>query len=399
MARLTYQSLRSAAPVILGAGLFALGLYALYHLLKPVNPADVAAQIRATPASTLAAALGATIIGYVALVLYDWFGLRFIGKTLDRGIVALGGFLGYAFGNTIGVSVISGGAVRYRIYSAVGLNAFEVAAVSGYIAVALGTGLTLVGVAALAIHPGAVGALLPYAPSTIQIVAAAITALSVALITWMSVSQRSLSIRGHELHLPPPADLVGQLIVTCIDIAAASFALWVLLPAGKPDYATFVAVYAAATMIGVLSHVPGGVGVFETVVIGTLPATVSVGDAAAALLIFRLVYYLVPFALAFLLVALNEIRLASGLGTRLLARAPAVQTGFATLHGLSPGLVAVVAFGRLLGARTIFVESAGSLEPTLAGRLAYPFADLFIVQWPEALRRFPRAVLADGPLL
>ena len=345
MARLTYQSLRSAAPVILGAGLFALGLYALYHLLKPVNPADVAAQIRATPASTLAAALGATIIGYVALVLYDWFGLRFIGKTLDRGIVALGGFLGYAFGNTIGVSVISGGAVRYRIYSAVGLNAFEVAAVSGYIAVALGTGLTLVGVAALAIHPGAVGALLPYAPSTIQIVAAAITALSVALITWMSVSQRSLSIRGHELHLPPPADLVGQLIVTCIDIAAASFALWVLLPAGKPDYATFVAVYAAATMIGVLSHVPGGVGVFETVVIGTLPATVSVGDAAAALLIFRLVYYLVPFALAFLLVALNEIRLASGLGTRLLARAPAVQTGFATLHGLSPGLVAVVAFG------------------------------------------------------
>ena len=262
MARLTYQSLRSAAPVILGAGLFALGLYALYHLLKPVNPADVAAQIRATPASTLAAALGATIIGYVALVLYDWFGLRFIGKTLDRGIVALGGFLGYAFGNTIGVSVISGGAVRYRIYSAVGLNAFEVAAVSGYIAVALGTGLTLVGVAALAIHPGAVGALLPYAPSTIQIVAAAITALSVALITWMSVSQRSLSIRGHELHLPPPADLVGQLIVTCIDIAAASFALWVLLPAGKPDYATFVAVYAAASGggQGAVDRLPDGFG-------------------------------------------------------------------------------------------------------------------------------------------
>jgi phosphatidylglycerol lysyltransferase len=263
MAGPTYQSLRSAAPILLGAGLFAVGLYALYHLLKPVNSAEVAAQIKATPVATLAAALGATAIGYVALIFYDWFGLRFIGKTLDRGIVALGGFLGYAFGNTIGVSVVSGGAVRYRIYSAVGLNTFEVAAVSGYIAVALGTGLTLVGVAAIAFHPGAVGTLLPYAPSTIQLVAAGITVLAVAVIGWMSVSQRSLRIRGHELHLPPPADLVGQLIVTLIDIAAASFALWVLLPAGKPDFATFVAVYAAATMIGVLSHVPGGIGVFE----------------------------------------------------------------------------------------------------------------------------------------
>lgn len=345
MARLNLQFLRSAAPIILGAGLFALGLYALYHLLKPVNPTDVAAQIRATPMAALATALGATAVGYVALIFYDWFGLRFIGKTLDRGVVALGGFLGYAFGNTIGVSVISGGAVRYRIYSAVGLNAFEVAAISGYIAVALGTGLTLVGIAALAIHPGAVGAWLPYATSTVQLVAAAITALSVALIVWLSASQRSLSIRGHELHLPPPADLAGQLAVTLIDIAAASFALWVLLPAGKPDYATFVAIYAAATMIGVLSHVPGGIGVFETVVISTLPTSVPAGDAAAALLLFRLVYYLVPFALAFLLVALNEIRLASGLGSRLLARAPTLQPAFATLHGFSPGLVATVAFG------------------------------------------------------
>jgi phosphatidylglycerol lysyltransferase len=345
MARLNPQSLRSAAPVVLGAALFSLGLYALYHLLKPVNPADVVAQIRATPGTALAAALGATAIGYLALLFYDWFGLRFIGKSLDRRIVALGGFLGYAFGNTIGVSVVSGGAVRYRIYSAVGLNAFEVAAVSAYIAIALGTGLTLVGVAALAVHPGAVGALLPYAPSTIQTVAAAITAGSLGLIVWMSATQRAISLRGHTLRLPPPADLGGQLVVTLIDIAAASFALWILLPAGKPDYTTFVAVYAAATMIGVLSHVPGGVGVFETVVIGTLPATVPVGDAAAALLLFRLVYYLVPFALAFLLVALNEIRLASGLGSRLLARTPALQPAFSTLHGLSPGLVAAVVFG------------------------------------------------------
>lgn len=373
MARLNLQSLRRATPVLLGIVLFALGLYALYHLLKPVNAADVAAQIKATPASVLAAALGATAIGYVALIFYDWFGLRFIGKRLDRRIVALGGFLGYAFGNTIGVSVVSGGAVRYRIYSAVGLNAFEVAAVSGYIALALGTGLTLVGVAALAFHPGAVGALLPFAAPTIQGVAGLIVALSVGLIVWLSATQRSVSIRGHALRLPPLPDLGGQLVVTLIDIAAASFALWVLLPAGKPDYTIFVAVYAAATMIGVLSHVPGGVGVFETVVLGTMPASVPVSDAAAALLLFRLIYYLVPFALAFLLVALNEIRLAKGLGSRLLARAPALQPAVATLHGFSPGLVAAVTFGfgvwLLLITMLPTVRAAAISEGDLVGAL------------------------------
>lgn len=344
MAFRNFQSLRNALPILLGVALFALGLYALYHLLAPVDPADVAAQIRATSPLALIAALGATAVAYGALIFYDWFGLRFIGRMLASGVVALGGFLGYAFGNTIGISVVSGGAVRYRIYSAVGLNALEVAAVSGYIGVALGTGLTIIGLAALALHPGAIGGYLPYAPGLIRAVAGGSVVAALAVIVWLSATQRSLAIRGYQLRLPPLPDLGGQLVVTLVDVAAAAFALWILLPEGKPDYTTFIAIYAAATMVGVLSHVPGGIGVFETVVIGTLPASVPVSDAAAALLLFRLIYYLVPFALAFLLVALNEARLARGLRHRLLARIPAIQPALVTLHGLVPGLVAVVAF-------------------------------------------------------
>lgn len=61
--------------------------------------------------------------------------------------------------------------------------------------------------------------------------------------------------------------------------------------------------------------------------------------------------------------------------------------------------VPAMILGKLLGAKTIFIETAGSLEPTLAGRMVYPFTDLFIVQWPEKLERFPKAVLAEGLLL
>ncbi|WP_168733132.1 bifunctional lysylphosphatidylglycerol flippase/synthetase MprF [Thalassobius vesicularis] len=345
MSRLAVQTLRNLAPILVGAVLFAMGLYALLHLLKPVHFSDIVAQVRAMPAPVLAGAGLATVAAYAALVAYDWFALRYIGKTLSWPVVTIGGFLGYAFGNTVGVSVISGGAVRYRIYSAAGLNAFEVAAVSGYIALALGTGLTLIGLAALAIHPGAVAAYLPYGQGVVQLIALALVLSSVGLIAWLSVSQRTFRFRAFQLHMPPPRDLLGQLIATLVDVAAAAFALWVLLPAGKPDFATFIAVYSAAMMIGVLSHVPGGVGVFETVVIGTLPADVPVSDAAAALLMFRLIYYLIPFALGFLIVALNEVRLAGGALSRYFGRLQGAQPALSTLHGLSPGLVAAVAFG------------------------------------------------------
>ena len=110
-------TLRSILPILIGLLLFGLGIYALNHLMHSVDPALVTAQLRSTALLSLALAIAATAIGYAALVGYDALALQFIGKALPRPIVALGGYLGYAFGNTIGVSVISGGAVRYRIYS------------------------------------------------------------------------------------------------------------------------------------------------------------------------------------------------------------------------------------------------------------------------------------------
>lgn len=361
MSLLKIKNLRAVLPIFLGAMLFVLGLYALFHLLRPVNPAAVKAQLKGTPIPVLVAALGATGVGYAALIFYDWFALRFIGQKLPKGVVALGGYLGYAFGNTIGVSVISGGAVRYRIYSALGLSAFEVAAISGYIAVTLGTGLTIIGLGALALHPAVFSDYFSLSSQSVQLISGGIFTVSAVAILWLSVGQHKLQISRFTLRLPPLKDLAGQLLATSVDVAAASFALWILLPAGKPDFATFIAVYAAATMIGVLSHVPGGVGVFETVVIGTLPQTVQVGDAAAALLLFRLIYYIVPFALAFLFVAANEVRSASGPMGRLFRRLPASsQNVLGSLHGIAPGLVATVTFG--FGVYLLLVTMIPSLQ-------------------------------------
>lgn len=288
----------AALPYFLAAGLFALGLFALYKLLVPVNFKDVAAQIRGTPWSTLALALLATLGGYLSLAGYDWSALRYIGKTLPLPVVLTGGLMAYAFGNTIGLSAVSGGAVRWRVYSGLGLDGYDVAAVSTFAAVSFGVAATLVGLGALAVHPGALATLMPFAPGTLRLLAVA----------------------------------------------------------------------------GIISHVPGGIGVFETVVIAAMPAGMPVDKVAAALLLYRMIYYLVPFVLALMVLAAYEAwkslggRVPStGLGRVLAAMEPALKA----VTPLTPLVLAVMIFGSgiwmslaaILPAASKAAEAAEALFP------------------------------------
>ncbi|WP_241649070.1 bifunctional lysylphosphatidylglycerol flippase/synthetase MprF [Paenirhodobacter populi] len=338
--------LRHLAPVLVGLGLFGVGLWALHRLLKPVDPADVLAQMQSTPLHVLLIALGATAMGYLALIGYDFWALKYLDKKLPVRVVALGGFLGYAFGNTIGVSVLSGGAVRYRIYSAFGLNAFEVAALASYIAIAMGTGLSLVGILALALHPAALAGLLPLSEGAVRALALLGGGGTLALLYALAFSGKSLHWRRYELSMPNPKILTGQMVVALFDSTMASLTLYILMPAGTPDFVTFLAIYAAATMVGVMSHVPGGVGVFETVVMAAMPAGVNAGEVAAALLMFRIIYYLLPFAIAFIIVSLNEARLAGGWAVRLFGEvSEPMRPAFSALSGVVPWLAGAWALG------------------------------------------------------
>ncbi|MDF2140167.1 bifunctional lysylphosphatidylglycerol flippase/synthetase MprF [Paenirhodobacter sp. CAU 1674] len=355
--------LRNLLPIGLGLGLFAVGLWALYRLLKPVHAADILLQIKTMPPSALAIAMAATALGYMALIGYDWWALTYLEKRLPLRAVALGGFLGYAFGNTIGISVISGGAVRYRIYSAFGLNAFDVAALASYIALAMGMGLTLVGLFALGLHPAALHGLLPLPQSLIRLGAFGAGGGTLALLFWLSASRRSLKIWRYDITMPAPRILVGQLVVALFDSTMAALTLYILLPEGAPGFTTFLAIYATATMVGVLSHVPGGVGVFETVVLAAMPPGIAVGDVAAALLMFRSIYYLLPFAIAFVIVSLNEARLAGGWAARVFGElSEPMRPVMGALGGAAPWLTGLWALG--FGGYLLLVALMPSAIPT-----------------------------------
>jgi phosphatidylglycerol lysyltransferase len=357
-----FKNLHHIAPVLLGVTLFAMGAYALHQLLKSVNLADIIQQTRTIPLVTLVAAFGATALGYVALIGYDWSALRYLGKKLPVRIVAMGGFLGYSFGNTIGISVISGGAVRYRIYSAFGLNAFEVASVSTFVALAFGVGITVIGLGALAYHPYALGAVLPWDPSLTRLISGVSVIVIMGILGWLSATGKTLTIRKVVIAAPSPGILMGQLAFTLVDTAMAALTLYVLLPTGTPDFMTFLAIFATAAMAGVLSHVPGGVGVFESVIIASMPPGAPLEQVAAALLLYRLIYYLVPFALAVVFVALNEARLAGGLMTQLLGEVPEqMRPVLKTATSVAPSITGTAVLG--LGAYLLLMALLPTARP------------------------------------
>lgn len=338
-----WERVKAALPYLLTATLFAAGAYALHRLLAPTNFRDVMAQVRATPPATIAMALAATFGAYAALVGYDWSALRYLGKRLPLPTIALGSFLGYAFANTIGLSAVSGAAVRYRIYSSLGLTGYDIAAIATFVSLAYGFGASIIGLAAVAVHPEALDSVVALDHTAIRILAVTALLVTIAALAWLARRRIGVTVKGVRITAPSPAIMTGQLLFTAIDLVLAATALWVLLPPSSLGLLSFVAIFAAAMMAGIMSHVPGGVGVFETVVIAALPAEVAVDKAAAALLLFRLVYYVVPFVLALIVLSLTELRLASGraLGPRLQVLAPVLRA----VTGIVPVAMSTMVLG------------------------------------------------------
>lgn len=347
-----WARLKPMLPYVLTAALFAGGAWALYHLLKPVSLHDVIAQVRAMPWHIIAAALLCTAGGYAALVGYDWSALRNLDKKLPLPVVFTGGFLGYALGNTIGAGPVTGGAVRYRIYSSLGLSAHDIAGIAVFGSLAFGFGATLIGFGALAYHPHALDSLTTLNATVIRWGSVAIVALCISLVFFLAQRKSEITVRGVSLRAPSLNIMLGQIVFTAIDILLAGTTLYLLLAASDLGFATFLAVFAAAIFAGVLSHVPGGVGAFETVIIAALPASVPVDQAAAGLLLYRLIYYLVPFVFALILLAFTEARMASGR-----ALGPVMQ-------GIAPVFKSIGAITPLAMSAMVFESGAFMLAST-----------------------------------
>lgn len=271
---------------VLAATLIALAGTLLWRQLAGLSLQQLRLAFLATPWTSIGAAFAATAISFSCLAGYESFAVQWaLPGRVSRTQAWRTGAMAHAISNTLGFHALSGGAFRYQQYARLGLGVADVARIVALVAVCVGVGVVLVSAGAFAwLQWQSSGASLSAAA------AAAVVLLAIAVCwKWLRRQDQSARAAGHFARLAP---------VAALEMLAAVTALYVLLPAAiAPAPAQFVLVVVGATLFGIASHAPGGIGVFEAGVLAGLPHA-PVADVLAALLLFRVIYNLLPFTLA-----------------------------------------------------------------------------------------------------
>lgn len=293
------------APLVVVLGLV---FWALQRLLIEIPYEDILYGIQNTPTTTLALALMATFASYFALMGYDASSLRYVGANVPPRYIALTSFIAFALGNNVGIGPLTGGAVRMRIYSAANVEPSLIMRAIAFNAAAFGLGLGASGAIGLIMGGHHVAGVL-HIPAGILNIIAIVTLLLIGALVLVCYRKHELRI-GKRWSMPLPSGNLAlvQLLISCTEIFAASLVLWALLPHDQLDYSNFIACYAIGLTAGVISHVPGGLGVFEAVMLISVGHAVPRDELAAALILYRCIYFLVPLAMSVLLLGAFEMR-------------------------------------------------------------------------------------------
>ncbi|MGH8643199.1 MAG: hypothetical protein ACREX4_01590 [Gammaproteobacteria bacterium] len=234
----------------------------------------------------------------------------------------------------MGLSILSGGSVRYRFYLSAGLDAADIARVSVFSILALSLGIYLVGATALVIHPDFGDSLFRIPPNALRWIGIAALVFLFALVVFTFVRRARIKIGPWDLQIPSGPVTVAQLVVSVIDIVSAGACLYVLIDHPQVPFLAFLVVL----MVGVSSHVPGGLGVFESVILLALHDSVAPENLAVAMLAYRVIYHLIPLVLALFVLV----------GRELAERASPIAGAVRYIHSWSsklvPSLLAGLAF-------------------------------------------------------
>ena len=288
--------------------LFALAAIVIGRALGHMRFADLAAAITQTHGAALLEALCLTGLSYVALTGYDIAALRQAGARAPLGAIALASFASNAFSFTLGFPLLTGAAVRYWVYARAALTARQIANITIVVSLTFWLGMASVLGLGLFFAAEPLAAIDHLPPLANFFLGAAVLGIARLLLRHGRRSpRRSLRLWGRVIGLPGARTALLQLALGVLDIGCAAAALHALLPLESQglDFKAFAAIYVFAALVGAISHAPGGVGVFEAVMLGAVPAP-SQEAMLAALLLFRAIYYLIPFALALILLGSRE---------------------------------------------------------------------------------------------
>ncbi|SMF70524.1 phosphatidylglycerol lysyltransferase [Tistlia consotensis] len=371
------QRLRTVLPFLIGAVTLGAAIWLLHGVFAHFRYHQLARELGRMSAHQLTFATGLSLLSYFALTGYDYWGLRHIGQALPYRRVAAVSFIAQSVAHSTGFAGLIGGGIRYRLYAAEGLSLADVVKVQLFFGVTFGLGLgTMIG-GVLVIEPGIAAGLASLSEGAWRAIGGALLAAVLAYLIWSDRTRRELRLFGHSFPPTPLGLTTIQIVLAIVDIGAAAGCLWLLLPAGlHVSYPLLLGIFVLSTIAGVISHVPGGLGVFDGAVLLLLsPADQQLTAVVGALIAYRGVYYLLPLTLGGLLLMVFELRRAFGQALLPLADAGRL------LSSLAPSVAATLVFVAGL------VLLASGATPAIHSRMA------------ELARLVPEALIETSHLL
>ncbi len=308
----------------LSGTIVAISVYVLAGLVKDVDFARVVAHVRDMPASRI----GWTVLfiagAYATLTCYDFFAVRTIDANhVPYRIAALASFTSYAIGHNIGATAISGGAIRYRIYSQFALGVIDVAKICFLTGLTFWLGNLAVLGCGMVYRPDVPSRILQLPTEAVRVIGVAALVFLGAYVAWASRRTRTIGMKNWSVRLPGGASTLIQIGIGLADLGCSSLAMYSAIPSPADGVLlTIVIAFVSATLLGFASHAPGSLGVFDAAMLVALPE-VPKEQLIAGLLVFRMLYFMVPFCLALVVMACWEfmlfLRRGRGVGGRMSA--------------------------------------------------------------------------------
>jgi glycosyltransferase 2 family protein len=290
--------------------IIAFAITTLVRTLKGVDTGVILTALTEIPTSRIALAALCVVCAFCTLTFYDFFALRTIGKKhVPYRIAALSSFTSYSIGHNIGATVFTGGAIRFRIYSDYGLNAIDVAKICFLSGLTFWLGNLVVLGIGMVYYPSAASAmdLLPEAMN--RLIGIGCLGGIAMYCFWLVLGEnrRELGQNGWKVVLPSARLTLVQILIGVVDLTFCATAMYLLIPA-QPHVAflSLAVVFILATLLGFASHAPGSIGVFDAAMLVALPQ-LGREQLLATLLVFRVLYFVIPFTIAISIMGTREL--------------------------------------------------------------------------------------------
>ncbi|MEA2912667.1 MAG: glycosyltransferase 2 family protein [Bradyrhizobium sp.] len=304
--RIGWKRLGIAASLLI----IAFAITTLIRTLKGVDAGVILTALTEIRPGHIALAALCVIGAFCTLTFYDFFALRTIGKKhVPYCIAALSSFASYTIGHNIGATVFTGGAIRFRIYSDYGLSAIDVAKICFLSGLTFWLGNTFVLGIGMAWHPWAASAMDQLPAAINRLIALGGVAAIVAYLVWLTVgdNRRELGQNGWKVVLPSARLTLVQILIGVVDLGFCAMAMYLLMPAQPDiDFISLAVVFILATLLGFASHAPGSIGVFDAAMLVALPQF-GREQLLATLVVFRILYFVIPFATAISIMGAREL--------------------------------------------------------------------------------------------